>query len=252
MHERMGLGVEYVFLNNNIITDVRVRQAINYALNTPEIAHIISSGTALYASGYINPITFAHDPDFEPYPFDLDRARELMQEAGYSGEAGANDLAFTILSNGGNAARNQSAEIIENQLNEIGIDISIETPEFNAMMDEIRGGNVAMATLGWGTVTGDPDYALFPLFHSSAVSPSTNSSNFQNEEFDALIERGRTSLDPDERIEIYHEAQQILREYAPWVLLTNNIIRLPALNNVAGVDVVPHQGHFFGNIYFTD
>ena len=250
IHEVMGLGTEYIMLNNNIIDDVRVRQAINYALDTYEIVNITTAGTAFYASGFINPITFAHDPDFEPYPFDLDRARELMVEAGHSGEAGAGDLEFTILSNGGNTIRNQAAEIVANQLNEIGIDLTIELPEFATMMEEIEEGNVAMATLGWLTVTADPDYALFPLFHSSAVTPSTNHAQFVNAEFDDLIERARASQDPDERVELYHEAQLILREYAPWVLLSNNSVRVPVLNNVRGFIPMPATGHFFGSVYF--
>lgn len=248
----VGLGVEYVMLNNERIPDVRVRQAINYGLDIPTIVDVSAEGTLTYASGFINQTVFGHNPHFVGFPYDLVRARDLMIEAGFSGEEDANDLSLEIFANSENVIRTQSAEMIANQLRRIGIDLQINTLEFNSMMDLIDERRADMATLGWGTVTGDADYALYPLFHSSAHSPSTNHSLFDNATFDDLIERARASADPDERIELYWEAQEILREYAPWILLSNNTIRIPAQNNVGGIVVMPHQSHFFGNIYFTD
>lgn len=252
MHMVDGLGVEYVMLNNEHIPDVRVRQAINYALDVSQIVEVTTEGTFDHASGFINQITFGHNPDFEGYPYDVERARELMVEAGYSGEAGANDLELDFYANGENDIRTQSAEIIANQLREIGIDVSIHTPEFSAIMDMVEGREIAMATLGWGTVTGDADYALYPLFHSSAHSPSTNHALLDNPEVDDLLERARASADPEERLELYAEVQEILHEEAPWVLLSNTVVRIPAQNNVGGVVVMPHQSHYFGDIYFTE
>ena len=248
-----GLGVEYMMMNNERIPNPLVRQAINYALDVPSIVQVTTEGTFDPAYGFVNQVTFGHNPNFEGFPFDVERARDLMIEAGYSGERGANDLSIDLFANSENMIRTQSAEIIANQLYEIGIDVDIRTMEFNTIMEEfVTQRQADMALLGWGTVTGDADYALFPLFHSSAHSPSTNHSLFYNPEFDDLIERARVSSDPDERLALYWEAQDILREYAPWVLLSNNIVRLPAQNNIGGIVVMAHQSHFFGNIYFTD
>jgi peptide/nickel transport system substrate-binding protein len=251
VHYVTGLGVEYIILNREHIPDVRVRQAINYAIDGPQMVDVITQGTAVYASGFINNITFGHNPNFVGFPYDVERARELMIEAGFSGEAGANDLSIVLNANSENAVRQQSAEIVQSQLREIGIHIEIETPEFNAMMEMIRNREIAMATLGWGTVTGDADYAMFPLFHSSAHSPSTNSSLFESAVVDDLIERARSSADPNERIALYWEAQELIREEAPWILVSNNVIRVPAIRNVRGLTVMAHQGHFFGNVYFA-
>ena len=252
VHYVVGLGVEYIILNNYHIPDVRVRQAMNYAVNGPQMVNVITQGTAVYASGFINNITFGHNPNFVGFPYDVERARELMIEAGFSGEADAGDLSFVIYANSENAVRQQSAVIVQNHLRQIGIDLEIRSPEFNAMMDLIRNRQIPMATLGWGTVTGDADYAMFPLFHSSAVSPSTNHALLENAAIDVLIEQARSSTDPDERIALYWEAQDLIREAAPWILVSNNVIRVPAQNNVAGLTVMAHQGHFFGNIYFTE
>jgi len=252
MHETIGLGMEYIILNNYHIPDVRVRQAINYALNTEQIVEITTEGTQAFASGFVNNITFGHNPNFEGYPHDIERARELMIEAGYSGEAGAGDIEIEIYANVENAVRQQAAEIIQSQLDAIGIDIEVNVIEFNAMNELLQDRQVAMATLGWGTVTGDADYALFPLFHSSSHSPGTNHSLFDNAEFDDLVERARASTDPDERLELYWEAQDILHEYAPWILLSNAVIRIASQNNVGGIVVMAHQGHIWNNVYFTD
>lgn len=252
VHVVDGLGLEYVMLNNEHIPDVRVRQAINYALDVPQIVEVTTEGTLTHASGFVNRITFGHNPDFEGYSHDIERARELMREAGFSGEPNANDLEFDIYANGENNIRVQSAQIIANQLQEIGINLTIRTPEFNAIMDMIENREIAMATLGWGTVTGDADYALYPLFHSSAHSPSTNHALVDNPEIDDLLYRARSSSDQEERQELYWEVQELLHEEAPWVLLSNTVIRIPAQNNVGGIDVMPHQSHYFGNVYFTN
>jgi len=251
VHYVTGLGVEYIILNREHIPDVRVRQAINYAIDGPQMVDVITQGTAVYASGFINNITFGHNPNFVGFPYDVERARELMIEAGFSGEAGADDLVIRLYANSENAVRQQAAEIVQSQLREIGIHIEIDTPEFNAMMERIRNREIPMATLGWGTVTGDADYAMFPLFHSSAHAPSTNSSLFESAVVGDLIERARSSADPNERIALYWEAQDLIREEAPWILVSNNVIRVPAIRNVRGLTVMAHQGHFFGNIYFA-
>jgi len=246
-----GLGVEYVLMNTEIISDPRVRQAINYASNGEQIVNVISEGTAAYATGWVNHLTFGHNPNYVGFPFDVERARELMIEAGYSGEAGAADLSFNIYANGENLVRQQAATILQEQLREIGIELSIQTPEFNTMMTGvIADGAAPMATLGWGTVTGDADYALFPLFHSAAIG-GTNHARFSNADFDDLVERARTSTDPAYREARYWEAQEILREYAPWILLSNNVIRIPAQTNVRGAILMAHQSHIFSNVYFV-
>ena len=245
-----SLQTEYVAFNTERVDDVLVRQAINYALDIPMIVDVITEGVSVPAIGYVVEMAFGHNPDFEPVPFNMERARELMIEAGHSGEEGANDLTIEIMANTENNARMQSAEIIANQLDQIGINIDIVTMEFNTMNEDfIQQGLHDMATLGWTTVTGDADYALFPLFHSES---STNHSNFNNAEFDDLIERARASSDPAERQELYNEAQEILREESPWILMSTGTVRLPAQTNVGGIVVMPHQSHFFGNIYFTD
>jgi len=252
MHAVMGLSMDYVVMNNEFIPDARVRQAINYALDTEEIVEITTEGTGIYTGGFVNSLTFGHNPDFEGFPFDIDRARELLIEAGYSGESGAGDIEIELYANTESPSRLQAVEIIQAQLREVGIDIEIQTMEFNAMNELLQDRQLYMATLGWGTVTGDADYALFPLFHSDSHSPGTNHALLDNAELDELIELGRTSTDEDERIEAYWAAQEILREEAPWIILHNAEIRVFSQNNLQGFTPMPHQGHIWGTVYFGD
>ena len=252
LHSIMGLSMDYVVINTEFVPDARVRQAMNYALNTEEIVAITTDNTGIYTGAFVNSITFGHNPDFEGFPYDPDRARVLLQEAGYSGESGAGDIEIELFANTESPSRTQAVEIIQAQLREVGIDIEIQTMEFNAMNELLQERQLYMATLGWGTVTGDADYALFPLFHSNSHSPGTNHALLDNAELDELIELGRSSTDEAERIEAYWAAQEILREEAPWIILHNAEIRVFSQNNISGFTAMPHQGHLWGNVVFTD
>ena len=252
MHAVMGLSMDYIVINTEFVPDARVRQAMNYALNTEEIVAITTDNTGIYTGAFVNSLTFGHNPDFEGFPFDIERARELLIEAGYSGESGAGDIEIELYANTESPSRTQAVEIIQAQLNDVGIDIEIQTMEFNAMNELLQERQLYMATLGWGTVTGDADYALFPLFHSDSHSPGTNHALLDNAELDELIELGRSSTDEDERLEAYWAAQDILREEAPWIILHNAQIRVFSQNNLAGFTAMPHQGHMWSDVYFTE
>ena len=247
-----GLATNYILFNLERpgLDDVRVRQALNYATDVPTLVYVISEGTQIPSVGFVPPLAFGHNPNFEPHPYNLERARELMIEAGFSGEEGAGDLAFEFIVNPEAPAGVQSAEIFANMVARIGVDITLNPMEFTTMIEDyLNESRHYIATLGWGTVTGDADYQFFPLFHSSSAN---NHARFFNDEADELIERARSSTDPNERLELYAEIQEILRYEAPWVLLGNGNIRLPAQRNVGGIVVMPTQGHFYGNIYFTE
>ena len=245
-----SLQTEYIVFNTQRI-DRLVRQAINYALDVDTIVDMISEGHQSTAVGFVGAQAFGHNPNFEPHPYDVERARELMIEAGFSGEPGAADLSFEMLVQP-EGARTQSAEIIARQVEEIGISIELNMMEFNTMNENyIQEGLHYIAPLGWTTVTGDADYQFFPLFHSSSA---TNHSKLENDQVDDLIERARASADQDERQELYDELQEILRYEAPWVLLGVGYVRLSAQANVVGIEdmLLPTQAHYFGNIRFSE
>jgi ABC-type transport system substrate-binding protein len=104
-----------------------------------------------------------------------------------------------------------------------------------------EGNDVQFAMLGWGVPTVDADYALWALFHSSEAPPGFNGAFYNNPEVDALLETGRTTLDPAQRQAAYSQAIAIIWEDAPWLFLYSEIQVTAVRKGVTGFIVHPDE-----------
>lgn len=216
-----SVRVLYVGFNTDRgpLADVRVRQAINYAVNKDAIVNNILQGSGQVSTSPIVTAVFGHS-DQEPYSYDPARARELLAEAGYADgfeiefyhPTGRYPLDATI------------AEAIQGMLSQVGITANLQTLEWSSYLATMR---VApeeavqdMHMFGWGTVTLDADYGLFALMHSSVQAPAGwNTTYYQNPEVDQLLTSARTNPDRGERAELYADAIARIWEDAPWLFL---------------------------------
>lgn len=245
---RMSLGTDYIGFNNTIApwNDVRVRQAVNYAFNAQAVVDAVFMGQGAPQAGPIPAIAFGA-ADLEPFPYDVERARELMAEAGL--EDGFEATAWFNL---GNAARSDVMEALQAALRAINIELTVEGVEWADYLERTANFEHDLFILGWVTVTGDADYGLFPLFHTSVMGPGGNRSGFSNADVDRLLEEGRSELDPARRIEIYAEIQQIIRDEAAWVFLRQGENVDAAVPSLRGFVSHPAAHHAFYNIWFDE
>lgn len=191
--------------------DVRVRQAINYALDMNAVVDAVYAGVGSPAKGPLGPNVFGANLDLEEYAVDIDKAKELLAEAGFP------DGFSTTLWTNENQQRIDIATIVQNQLEEVGIEVKVEIVEWTQYLEDTAAGKHDMFILGWSTVTADADYGLYALFHGSQVGDPGNRTFYANPEVDALLDEGRTTVDQDARLAAYEEAQQIIRDDAPWI-----------------------------------
>jgi len=219
----------YLGMNVDRIPDVRVRQAISYAINTEEINRTIMYDMGDLLTGPLGGNVFGARTDLPGFDFNQERARELLAEAGY-----ADGLTLRIVTNEF-PERLEWAQAMAAQLEQVGITIDVRTLENPIFLEETADGLHDMFVLAWTTVTGDGDYGLFPLFHSSNQGTAGNRTFFSNARADELMDLGRTSFDPAERIEAYYEVQQIIHDEAPMVFLSTGELVLGAHNGVSGV-----------------
>lgn len=203
--------------------DPLVRQAISYAVDREAIISGIYDGFAIPANGPLAPGVFGYSEDIEVVEYNLDRARELLEEAGM-----ADGFSTSIWTND-NPQRQSIAVLVQEALAELNIDVSIEVMEFGAYLDQTAAGEHDMFILGWSNPTGDADYGMYALFHSSQKGNPGNRSFYDNPEIDALLDEGRREADPDRREEIYGEAAQLLTDDAPMAFL----IHTEYLNGIA-------------------
>ncbi|API91604.1 glutathione ABC transporter substrate-binding protein [Virgibacillus pantothenticus] len=191
--------------------DKKVRQAISMAIDKEEIVSGVYNNVGIPAKGPLAPPVFGYDESVGGLEYDVKKAKELLAEAGYE-----DGFKTTIWTND-NEQRVDTAVTIQNQLKEIGVDVKIEELEWGAFLDRTSNGEHDMFVLGWVTSTGDADYGMYPLFHSSAVGEPGNRSFLENEELDKILDDARHETDPEVRKELYSKAQEMLVDLAPMI-----------------------------------
>lgn len=242
------LSFGYTFLGYNLrhplFADGRVRRALAHAIDKEEIVKGVLLGLGMPTIGPYKPGTWIYNESIEDYGFDPDKARAMLAEAGWTpGAKGiltkdGRPFSFTILTNQGNDQRIKTATIIQQRLKEIGIEVAIRTVEWAAFIKEfVDTGRFDAIIMGW-TIPQDPDG--FDVWHSSrAVAGGLNFVGFQNPEADALLEKGRRTLDREGRKKIYDAFQEILHREQPYCFLYAPYA-LPILSSrIQGVEPAP-------------
>ena len=245
--EERSVGIEFMGMNftNQYLGIKEVRQAINYAVDVPVIVDVATEGTGNALRGPIPSNVFCYDERLSNFERNVERAKELLAEVGLQ-----DGFEIELMTNSGNNARLRAAEIIQSQLADIGITATINQAEWTAYLEALDSNNFDAYFGGWGIVTGDADYALYPLFQSEQ-SPASNRVHLASPRVDELLEAGRAAQG-EERSAIYFELLELLHEYAPKVFLQNNQLFIATSNNLRGFVFYPHQGHFFGDMYFVE
>lgn len=223
------LGNSYTYLGFNLkhqpFDDVRVRRAINYAIDKQEIIDGVYLGLGINIASPYKPGTRWSNPALQPYPYDPAKAKALLAEAGFRDSDGDGYLekdgkkfGFEILTNQ-NKEREKSAVLIQRRLKEIGIEVTIRSLEWASFLSRfIHTGDFDVVILGWGLGL-DPDQ--FSMWHSSQQAPGQfNFIGYNNPEIDQLLEQGRLEFDPEKRMKIYHEFAKVLLEDSPIVYLS--------------------------------
>jgi len=219
----------YTFLGYNMqhpfFKDLRVREAIDYAIDREEIVKGVLYGLGVAANGPYKPGTWQYNENIRPRPYDPEKAKALLAEAGWADTDGdglldkdGRPFSFAIITNQGNTQRIKAGVIIQQRLAEIGIKVSLRIVEWAAFIKEfVDKGRFDAVILGWNILQ-DPD--IYGVWHSSmAVEGGLNFTRYTNPRLDELLERGRTMVEQDKRKPIYDEVQQILYDEVPYSFL---------------------------------
>ncbi len=221
-------------------TDVRVRQALNYAVNKDEMNEFLYKNAAITAATGMPPILMGYPKDLEPYPYDPEKARELLAEAGYP-----DGFDFTLLCyenpRGYNPVGIKMAVAIQEYLAEVGVNLKLETLEWGAFLATRRSAdNQDMGMVGWSGDNGDPDNFLYEMFSTDMI-PVGNTSHYSNPELDDILITARTVTDPEERAKLYEQAATIIHDDAPWLFVNHTLQVRATRANVDGFALNPLQ-----------
>jgi peptide/nickel transport system substrate-binding protein len=228
-----GTFWEYIGINTTVapFDDVRVRQALAHAIDREEINQMIKFGRATVLDGGVIPPGHWAYADISLYPKrDLEKAKELLTEAGYPDGFEAvlkvgSDFEYQV----------DAAQLVKQQLSDVGIQLEVLAQESGIFFDALGNSEFQLTIVGWlGFI--DPDEYLYNIFYSDAM---WNQQVYSNSEVDRLLDEGRRTSDQDERKAIYVEAQRIIADEAPMAFLYMNERTAAMLERVEGFDVNP-------------
>jgi peptide/nickel transport system substrate-binding protein len=243
----LSFGYTYLGFNfrHPFFQDVRVRRAIDMAIDKQEIVKGVLMGMGVPAVGPYKPGTWQFDEDIRDRGYHPEQARKLLAQAGWRDTDGdglldkdGKPFYFTILTNQGNSQRSKAGVIIQERLRDIGIRVDIRIVEWAAFLHEfVDKGRFDAVILSWNILQ-DPD--LYDVWHSSKVIPDgLNFISYANDELDSLLERGRRLVNKADRKKIYDRVQEILFEDQPYVFLYIPY-SLPIVNaRVQGIKAAP-------------
>ena len=209
-----GTNYQYLAFNmqDPLFKDRRLRQAIAYAIDREKIIKYLLRGEARPAASIIPPDNWSYEGNVETYPYNPEKARQLLAEAGQP------NLEFTFRCSSADEAR-MLAAVLQQQLKEVGIKMNIRSNEFATFFADVLKGNFQAYSLRWIGANNDPD--MFNLvFHSAMFPPNgSNRGRYSNPVVDQLIDIGRRESDMDKRKEAYREIQKIVAHDLPYVSL---------------------------------
>ena len=210
-----ALRLWYVGLNTTRgpLRDVRVRQAINHAIDVGIILDRLVGGRGRRAAGVIPPVLDGADTTRAPYAHDADRARRLLAQAGFP-----NGIDIDLW-HSDNESFSRVAQSIQSYLGEAGIRARLVQREAAAMRAAARNGETDMVLKDWYADYPDAENFLYPLLHTTNRGVGGNVSFYSNPEFDRLVDQSRIELDSARRVELYRRADSIAFADAPMAFL---------------------------------
>ena len=220
-------------LRDPILKDRRVRQALAHAIDRRPLIHYLWRDFARPANSLLPPESWAYNGQVPDYDYNPEKARELLEVAGYPANNGVR-FHLTMKTSTEESSRLMAA-VFQQQLRDVGIVLDIRTFEFATFFADVTHGEFQMYSLRWVGGNEDPD--IFDLvFHSSRFPPNgSNRGFYSNPRGDALIDQARRELDQSKRKQLYAELQQILAEDLPYINLwyfNNVVVHSKRLQNV--------------------
>ena len=228
-------GFYFLTLNteDEVLSDERVRKAIQMAINRQEVIDGGQDGVGWTVECPITPGIFGYQEEFEATPQDIEGAKQLLADAGY-----ADGLTLTMITPEA-SYYSRPAQVVQEQLRQIGIDCQLTIMERGAFDTDVSNREFELCYTWYGASYPDADNIVYKMFHSDFAdgTGTTNIAGVKSEEADRIIEDARRSIDQDVRYELYGELSAINDEnawYIPILCSTNTICASAEVGGVAG------------------
>ncbi len=242
-----GLNIGYIAFNNTKapFTDKRVRQALSMAVDKKALLQAVFQGAGVPAKNLIPPTMWSYNDKVQDWPYDPAKAKALLAAAGFPNGFETTLWALPV-QRPYNPDGKRMAEMVQADLSKVGVKASIVSYEWGEYRKRAQNAEHGMAEFGWTGDNGDPDNFFQPLAGCAAARIGGGGvSKWCNQDFEALIQKAVVTTDHAERVKLYEQAQVIMHEEAPFILVAHSVVYLPMSKNVTGFKMSP-----FGRMQF--
>lgn len=249
LYQQPGLTILGVAMSNDLgpFKDVRVRQAMNYAVDKDAINKGLYGGATTASQG-MPPVLWGYNKSVTPYPYDPAKAKALLAEAGFPNGFTADMMVYANPRGYNPVGGAKLGEAVQGYLAKVGVNVKITQYEWGAYLDRLRHTPwEGFAISGWSGDNGDPDNFLGDLFEWDEVAGkarTNNNSRHHNPTFDRLIVQARQVTDQAKRAQLYMQANKILHDDAPWIFINHTNQVRAARASVKGFLLNPLQMFF--------
>lgn len=215
-----SMTTDYLVINTNkkYLDNLDIRKAIHYAINKQGIIDAIYLGRGHIANSPVNPLIFGSYQNIHTYSFNPEKSKEILANAGI--KPGEVNLKIWCSEN---PIRVQIAQIIQENLKNVGINAKIEIVETGTYLDKTAKGEHDISLTTWIQSVSDADSILTPLLHSKSIGFAGNRSFFENKKLDKLLDDARMNIDEIAREELYKQVQEIISEENPIIPLVYKV-----------------------------
>lgn len=235
-------------LTHKVFQDVRVREALNYAINKQALVKVAFAGQADPATG-VAPLDVDYAVKLGPWPYDPKKARELLKEAGYP-----NGFKVKLWSGYNHTTAMKIIQFLQQQLGQVGVKVEVralEAGQRTALVEAVKPEDSAhdLYYIGWSSSTGEMDYAIRPLLATSSFTPvDSNESYYSNAEVDQKIMDALATTDRAEKAKLYEDIQRQVWKDAPWIFLVSERNIAGAAKNLSGFFIQPDASFNFSEL----
>ena len=221
----------------NPMAQLKVRQALDMSVNKQQIIDSVYQGAGQLAVGSMPPTQWSYDTSIKDAPFDPEKAKALLKEAGI--KDGTEIVLWAMpVQRPYNPNAKLMAEMLQSDWSKIGIKAKIMSYEWGEYIKRSKGGENGAMLIGWSGDNGDPDNWLGTLFGCDSLQ-GNNFSKWCDPEFDKLVKAAKATTDVAERTKLYQQAQQRLKSQVPMTPIAHSTVYQPMRTNVQDFKISP-------------
>ena len=234
----------------NPMSQLKVRQALDMSVNKQQIIDSVYQGAGQLAVGAMPPTQWSYDTSIKDAPFDPEKAKQLLKEAGV--KEGTEIVLWAMpVQRPYNPNAKLMAEMLQSDWGKVGLKVKIVSYEWGEYIKRTKNGEHDISLIGWTGDNGDPDNWLGTLYNCDAIG-GNNYSMWCNKEYDALVKNAKIITDRDQRTVLYKQAQQLLKQQVPITPIAHSTVNQPLSAKVQGFAVSPFGRNAFSGVSIAD